>query len=500
MAVRMSLGVGRLGLIRQLLTESVLLALLGGAAGVLLSIAGIRLLKPLLANGLDSSLFRAELSWPVLTFTLAVTFVIGILFGLAPAVHATKVHVFPALKGSRSTPDLDGRRGPYRLAFGQVLVIAQIALSLVLLVGASLFAVTLTNLRATELGFNQEGLLLANVDTSRAGYELGSLKSFYTSLRGRLTQVPGVDDVTFSWSALAGGGAYAQRVTAPGAAPEGAEVNAQVIGASFFETLQIEILAGRSITEHEADAGDAVAMIDQSLAERLFPGVDPIGRMIDVQGEGELRIVGVSANARHDVVRGDARPVVYYTHTWDPHPLYNMVFELRTRGEPLSFAETLRTIVRDVNPRVAVNSIRTQTANTDSTLNREILFARLSNAFALLALVIACVGLYGTVSYGIAQRTGELGIRMALGATRSRVLVLALRQVFGLGIAGLLIGLPAALMASRFIESFLWGVASSDPIVLAGAALIVLAAIGLAGYAPAHRASNVAPMAALRAE
>jgi len=499
MAVRMSLGAGRLSVIRQLLTESVLLALIGGGAGVVLSIAGTRALAPLLAAGTDGALFRAELNWPVLGLTLGVTLLTGVLFGLAPAIHATRVAVFSALKGSRSAPDADTPKGRHRVAFGQMLVVAQIALSLVLLIGASLFAATLTNLRTTELGFNQEGLLLANVDTTRAGYDAVAVKSFYGTLRERLRQVPGIDSASLSWSVLAGGSAYIRSVTIPGTSTQATDINTQVIGHSFFETMQIEILAGRSIGDWEVDAGEPVAVVDRSFAETFFSGADPIGRTIDVQDEGQLRIVGVSANARHDMIRGDARPAVYYTYTWDPHPLYNMVV-LRAQGDPLNYAEPLRTIVRDLSPDARVNSIRTQAANTDRTISREILFARLSNAFALLALVIACAGLYGTVSYAMARQTPETGIRMALGATRSLVLRRALRQVLGLGVAGLAIGMPAALVASRYIESFLWGVTAHDPVILAGAAFAVLAAVAAAGYAPASRASKVDPMAALRSE
>jgi predicted permease len=498
MAVRMSLGAGRSSVIRQLLTESVVLALLGGAAGVMLSIAGMRALSTLLAAGGDGALFRAELNWAVLGVTLGVTLLTGVLFGLAPAVHATRVTVFPALKGSRSAPAGEARKG--RVAFGQALVVAQIALSLVLLVGASLFAATLMNLRTTELGFNQEGLLLANVDATRAGFEGNAVKAFYSRLRERVRQVPGVDNASLSWTALAGGGPFVSSATVPGASTQATDVNVQVVGHSFFETMQIDILAGRSISDFEVDTSEAVAVVDRSFADTFFPGGDAVGRTIDVQDEGQLRIVGVSENARQDVVRGDARPVVYYTYMWDPHALFSLVLEVRTQGEPLAYANTLRAIARQLHPEVRLTAIRTQAANTDRTISREILFVRLSNTFALLALVIACAGLYGTVSYAMARQTPETGIRMALGATRGLVLRHALRQVLGLGLAGLGVGVPAALFAARYIETFLWGVAPHDPLILAGAALVVLAAVIAAGYAPASRASRIDPMAALRSE
>jgi predicted permease len=427
-----------------------------------------------------------------------VTLLTGVLFGLAPAVHATRVAVFPALKGSRSARA--GEAPKRRFAFSQVLVVAQIALSLVLLIGASLFAVTLMNLRTTELGFNQDGLLLANVDATRAGFDGSGVKAFYSSLRERVRQAPGVENASLSWTVLAGGGPYVGAVTVPGTNVRDTGVNLQVVGHSFFETMQIDIFAGRSISDFEVDAGEAVAVVDRNFAEAFFPGGDTVGRTIEVQDEGQLRIVGVSENARQDVARGDARPVVYYSYMWDPHALFSMVLEVRTRGDPLAYAGTLRTIVRELHPEVRLNAIRTQAANIDRTIGREILFARLSNAFAVLALVIACAGLYGTVSYAIARQTPETGIRMALGATRGLVLRRALRQALGLGLAGLALGVPAALLAARYIESFLWGVAPHDPLIVGGAAVAVLAAVIAAGYAPARRASKIDPMAALRSE
>jgi len=505
-AVRLSLGAGRLAVIRQLLTESVLLALVGGSAGVLLSMWGTTALTALLAGGSDGFTLRAELNWTVLAFTLLVSLVTGVLFGLAPALHATRVDLFPALKGSRHSGLVASPRWRLLPTFGQALVVAQIALSLVLLVGAGLFAGTLSNLRTTDLGFNEEDLLLADVNTQRAGFAVDqpdgieAQKAFYARVRERLLQIPGVEEATMSWSVLAGGGAYQLPVSVSGSQIPATDLSLQIVGEGFFRTMEIPILAGRAITDDEVTSRRAVAVIDQRFVDTYFRDIDPLGRTIDVEGEGELEVVGVSAAARHEALKSNARPVVYYSYAWDPHGLPTMVYELRTRGGALDYANAVRRAVRDVNAAVTVTSIRTQEASIDRTINQEIVFARLSNAFAALALLIACVGLYGTIGYAMARRTQEIGIRMALGAQRAGLLALVFRQVIGLAAAGLLLGLPAALLTSRYIEGFLWGVDGRDPATIAGAAAVALAAVALAGYLPASRASRISPLAALRSE
>ncbi len=273
-AVRLSLGARRLIVIRQLLTESVMLALMGGAVGVGLSVWGMRFMTRLLANGQEGFTLRAELNWEVLVFSAAVSMLTGIVFGLAPAIHATRFSVFPALKGTRSTEVDAVARGRFRPGLGQLLVVTQIALSLVLVVGALLFGGTVSNLRSTELGFNRDGLLLATIATARGGYSDEALKVFYGNFRSRLEQIPGVDDVSLSWSVLAGGGTYVRPVSIPGTDVRRSEINVQVIGESFFRTLQIPILVGRQITDQEVAARRAVAVVDRRFAETYFPGID----------------------------------------------------------------------------------------------------------------------------------------------------------------------------------------------------------------------------------
>jgi macrolide transport system ATP-binding/permease protein len=490
MAVRMSMGAGRLRVVRQLLTESVLLASLGGALGIALALWGVRVLTLLLANGREDFTLRAGLNWHVLAVAAGLSVLTGVLFGLAPAIQSTRIDVMPALKNDLRQP----ARSAARLRF---LIAAQLAIALLVLVAAGLFTRTLSNLNSIQLGFNRENLLLFEIDAQQAGHRNPEIADFYRNLQTQFQAIPGVRNATLSKASIMGGGAMVFPLNVRGKPVD--ITKALVVGPSFFTTMQIPILMGHDLE----DRGRAVAVVDEEFAKTYFPGENPVGQHIAAPHYVEdAEIVGVCANAKYGDFRGQSKaPVIYflYNHVSRP-PISGMVFELRTAGNPLTYANTVREIVRKADKGVPVSNIKTQAAEVTERINQETIFARLSTLFAFLALAITGVGLYGVVSYNVAQRTNEIGIRMALGAQRARVIRMILRDVLTTVLLGLAAGVPGALLASKLVSSFLYGIKPNDPLALAAAVGVLLCAVLLAGYAPARRASRIEPMAALRHE
>jgi macrolide transport system ATP-binding/permease protein len=493
MAVRLSLGAGRFRVVRQLLTESVMLASLGGTFGVLFAIWGVRSLTLLLSNGQENFTLRAELNWKVLGVTAALSVVCGLLFGLAPAIQSTRPDVMPALK--------DGRGGGPRRRAQHVLVVAQIAISFLLLVGAGLFVRTLNKLHSIQLGYARENILLFSLNARQAGHRDPEMATLYANLRKRLESIPGVSGATFSQSSIisAGmaGGAYRGTMKIGTVSIAGAGVMAA--GARFLTTMQIPILAGREIDERDQTGSPPVAVISERLARTYFGNENPVGRRITLEDEKrDLEIVGVSANVRYGGLKqGSSMTVFTAASQFSPD---RVTYALRVAGDPLRYVRSVREIVREADSRIPVTNVFTQAAEIDRTISREITFSKLCTGFAVLALLIACVGLYGTVSYSVARQIGEIGTRMALGAQRGAVVWMVLRRVLLLAAAGLAISVPAALIAFRLVKSFLFGTQPNDPGILAMAAVVLLIAAILAGYAPARRASRIDPLAALRHE
>ncbi|MGI8743292.1 MAG: ADOP family duplicated permease [Bryobacteraceae bacterium] len=504
-AVRLSLGASRLRVLRQLLTESVLLALPGGILGLGVAAAGIRFLIWLLAGGREGFSLRAELDWRILAFTIAVAFATGILFGLAPAIAATRVDITPALKETRASAP--SRRG-HRIGLSQFFVVSQIALSLLLVLGAALFVRTLANLHSVEIGFNQESLLTFSLDASQAGYKDAALKAFYARMNERFRVLPGIRAATVSDMPLVANSNYGTGVILPGAPKqEGRDrphTSYILVGPTFFETMQLPILLGRPIDSHDVDGAPLAAVVNEVFAKQFFPNQNPIGRHFGL-GNSEARdltIVGMAKNARYSSLKQAIPPVAYisYLQTIVKRPPLAMFFELRTAGNPLALAETVRKTVHETAPSVPVTAMMTQSQRIDSTITQERAFAGLCTAFAVLALTIACVGIYGTMAYAVSRRTNEIGIRMALGAERRRIVWMVLREVLALAAAGLAIGLICAWSAMSTLKSFVFGMKPADPLAMLLAAGILITALVLAGFAPATRASRIDPLTALRHE
>ncbi len=501
MAVRLSLGAGRWRVVRQLLTESVLLASLSGALGILIAVVGIRVLTLLLANGQEGFTLHAELNWHVLVVTLALSLLCGVLFGLAPATQATGPALMPMLRDrSVSEPRARLRDRLPRPSLTQVLVVVQVAISLMLLVAAGLFVRTLSNLQSVALGFNRDSVLLFELNAPQAGLHESKVAAFYEDLQRRLTEVPGVRAATLSHASLIRAGRQ-HPITVNGQSARGTRF--LQTGPRFFTTMQIPILRGREIADRDRQGAVPVVVVSDLFARTNFGDEDPVGRHIQVGGGMglDLEIVGVAATTRYGGLKYENPPVVYVPYAQlPPRQLRQMTYALRTDGDPLRYVAAVRQIVREADGRVPVTNIKTQAADIDQTINQEIVFARLCSAFAILALVIACVGLYATMAYTVARRTNEIGLRMALGAPRGSVIWMVLREVCVLVAIGLAIGLPTALGTSRFVESFLFDMKPNDPGALALAASVLLSAALLAGYGPARRASRVDPMIALRHE
>jgi macrolide transport system ATP-binding/permease protein len=419
--------------------------------------------------------------------------VCGLLFGLAPAIQSTRPDVMPALK--------DGRGGGPRRRAQHVLVVAQIAMSFGILVAAGLFVRTLDKLHSIPLGYARENILLFTLNARQAGHRDPEIATFYENLRKRFESIPGVSSATLSQSSIisAGeaGGAYRGTMKIGAVTIEGAGVI--VAGPRFLTTMQIPILAGREIDDRDQPGSTPVAVISEQLARTYFGTENPVGRRLTfVDDNRDLEIVGVSGNVRYGRLKeGSPMTVFVAASQFSPD---RVTYALRTAGDPLRYVNSVHEIVREADSRTPVKNVVTQAAEIDRTISREVMFAKLCTGFAVLALLMACVGLYGTMSYNVARQTGEIGIRMALGAQRGAVVWMVLRRVLLLAAAGLAVSVPAALMASRLVKSFLFDTQPNDPGTLALAGVVLLSAAILAGYAPARRASRIDPVAALRHE
>ncbi|HXO18878.1 MAG TPA: ABC transporter permease [Thermoanaerobaculia bacterium] len=504
LSVRLAVGAGRGRLVRQLLTESVLLAALGGALGVLVaSWADTALLG--LAGASRSAALDLKPNLQVLAFTAAVSLLTGILFGLAPALRATRVELAPALK--ESSRSLAGAGSGRRWPLGKVLVVAQFTLSLLLLMAAGLFLRTLVNLQRLDLGYRRDGLVVMRVDPVAAGYSGARLEVFSRQLLDRLKNVPAVSGVTLSENGVFSGTESSSSISFPGVsapAPAGAprdSVNYDRVGPDYFKVLGIPVLAGRGIGAEDRAGAPRVAVVNETLARFYFRGQSPLGKRL-VEGplsEQSYEIVGVAKDVRDHALRGEVPRRFYTPLLQSAESISAFNFELRT-AEPTALLERLRQTVRGFDPRLAILDLAPVGSLIDDSIGDERLVAKLAAVFGVLALALASIGLYGVISYTIARRTNEIGIRMALGARRQHVLWMVLRETLLLALAGVALGVPAVLVSARVVASRLYGLSASDPATLAAASGLLLLVAVVAGAIPGSRATRVDPTEALRYE
>ena len=496
--VRLSLGAGRLRLIRQLLTESLVLAFAGGAVGVLVAFAGTELLIMMLAGVGQSIAIPFETDFRMLGFTAAVSIASGILFGIAPALRATRISLAETMKdaGRGATSNRGGT--------AKVLVGAQIAVSLMLLIGASLFLRTLYNLKTQDVGYNPDGLVLMRVDPVSAGYRGEQVGRSMAGLLDRVRALPGVRVATFSENGLFSRTDSQEGLeNVEGFTPHSdqeMETYFDQIGPLYFTNIGIPILLGRDLNERDLPGAPRVAVINDTMAKFYFPGVNPVGRHFNTDKQTRLEIVGVVRDAQDHDFRETPLRRFYVSYFQPIDGITTANFEIRTLGNPASVAAELRNAVQAFDRNLSILGIKEERDLMDESLVQERLIAKLSSFFGALAVLLAAIGLYGVMSYAVTRRTNEIGIRMALGAARSRVVFMILREVAILLSAGGIAGAVAAFAATRLVKGFLFGLAALDPIsfVAAGALLAVVA--GLAGYLPARRASKIDPMIALRYE
>jgi len=500
-AVRLALGAGRWRLIRQLLVESTLLSLMGGAAGLLLAVWMDRALISFQPQDVWGIALSTRPDAPVLLFALLVSLATGIIFGLAPGLLATRPELAATLKDEAGSVAGGGSSG-----LRKSLVVAQVALSLVLLIGAGLFLQSLNNLRDLRPGFDTRNLVTIAVEPTLGGYKPELAREYYRQLTERLEALPGVKSVALAVMPLLVGYEWDNWVTIEGYTPKQGQIpdpHMQFCSPRFFETLKIPILLGRDFTIKDGHGAPKVGIINEKFAKRYFGSANPIGRHMGFGGDPgtktDIEIVGVVGDTKYENMREEV-PYEFYVPWVQQDFVLGMTVYVRTEAAPVSFFSMLRRAVREVDASVPMYEMRTLDQQVEISLVTERLLATLSSVFGILATLLAAIGLYGVMAFMVARRTREMGIRMALGATGGSVVWLVMQEVILLAAAGLAIGLASALGLTRLVEAQLFGVRPTDIATLILAALGIAGVAMLAGYLPARRATAIDPMRALRFE
>jgi predicted permease len=499
-SVRVALGASRGRILRQMLTESLTLSVLGGAAGFLLAYLVRNAIPRLLSDSWTPPAFSARFDWRILCFATCVSILTGLVFGLAPAWESARVQISSGLKDSAQTASRR-RRG---LA-GKAIVIIQVALSMLLVVGAGLFVQTLSQLGRARLGFQPDHLLLFAIEPPQASYPGAKTIPLYRQIEEKLAAIPGVQSVTLTGLPLIAGNVSVHSFIPEGQQrkPEGnPSALSNDVGRTFFSTFAIPIIAGRAFDATDTETSMKVAVINESLAKKYFAGRSPVGRTFEFGGDHptRLQIIGVCADAKYDRLRKPPEPTFYLPYWQRKNGDSGVTFAVSTRMDTQALLPLLRQAVGAIDRNLPILDIRTQNEQIASTMKNERNFAALTAVFGVLALLLAAIGIYGIMAYAVSRRTNEIGIRMALGAEPRRVLAMVIREASWLAAIGIAWGIGAALALGRLIASMLYGLRSWDPVTFAAsAALLIAVALG-ASWIPARRAARMNPMRALRHE
>jgi predicted permease len=495
-AVRLSLGASRSRLLRQVLTESLLLVTLGALLGLLLARWGSVFLVNFVGTGRERLSLNLALDYRVLAFTIVVALLTGLLFGLAPALQATRVTPNTALKYGAGTGT--------RTRFGKALVVAQVALSLLLLVGAGLFIRTLYNLKTMDAGFRPEGVLTMRLHAPATIAPGAGRATWWKNVQARIEQLPGVRSVSLTTLSPLDGMDRGVRVNVSGfvaRSDQEREIRLNYVSPAYFPTFGIPILQGRNFTAADYERTTRVALLNEAAAQFYFNNRSPLGAQATFRsGEQPYEIIGVVKDSRYQNLREPDTRLIYLPLTVTLDQARQLTLAVRSEGNLSALTPAITKELRTVDTNLLLTNIATLSERVDQSLVQERLVASLSLFFGLLALLLACIGLYGVASYDVARRTNEIGIRMALGADVHRVVRLVLGESLRWVLIGLTLGLIATFVVTRWLESLLFGLKPSDPLTIGLATLVLLPVAALAGYLPARRAARVDPLVALRTE